>query len=80
LKSSPESTPKGTRKSNPGTFILSFSEMLEPFPTVRDQELEAFFLFDRGEGGFIYLRRWKLWGAMWRLGFLDGACYEDCQG
>jgi len=49
LKSSPESTPKGTRKSNPGTFILSFSEMLEPFPTVRES----------GAGGVFPVRPWR---------------------
>ncbi|XP_066398850.1 uncharacterized protein [Miscanthus floridulus] len=43
-----------------------------------ERELEeAFHVFDRGEDGFICAA--ELWAVMRRLGFPEGARYEDCQ-
>ncbi|OEL16642.1 hypothetical protein BAE44_0022339 [Dichanthelium oligosanthes] len=43
-----------------------------------ERELEeAFFVFDRGEDGFICAA--ELWAVMRRLGFAEGARFEDCQ-
>jgi hypothetical protein len=43
-----------------------------------ERELEeAFHVFDRGEDGFICAA--ELWAVMRRLGFREGARYEDCQ-
>ncbi|OQU88717.1 hypothetical protein SORBI_3002G079200 [Sorghum bicolor] len=43
-----------------------------------ERELEeAFHVFDRGEDGFICAA--ELWAVMRRLGFPEGARYEDCR-
>lgn len=60
-----------------GCDLMSVVDELMDGKTATAGELEeAFYVFDRDEDGFICAA--ELWNVMRRLGFEEGARYEDC--
>ncbi|VAH11633.1 unnamed protein product [Triticum turgidum subsp. durum] len=51
-------------------------ELMDGKQASEDEMEEAFYVFDRNEDGFICAG--ELWSVMRRLGWKEGAIYEDC--
>jgi calmodulin/euchromatic histone-lysine N-methyltransferase len=67
----------GWRYGNQGCEAMSVvDDLMECKQASMDELEEAFYVFDRDEDGFICAG--DLWNVMRRLGWEEGARYEDC--